>query len=206
MAGVVKLTGEYGQKALKLLADITAILEAHHIPYVVDAGTLLGIVRENRLLPWDTDMDLSITANYASQLMKLRWIIWKAGYRAKIKYYKRDLGLFKKGMPRLMRISCRKFFFFKDVNLMDIFIKYLVDDEYCWVHTNDNPTLKFYPRHFYEEMTSYEFNGKSYSFPSDYIGYLTYHYGDWQTVKKQWNSLHDDTVKKVYLKPSQPEN
>ncbi len=61
MAGSNKLTGAIAEKALKMLHDITEIMEANEIPYVLEAGTLLGIVRENRLLPWDNDMDITIT-------------------------------------------------------------------------------------------------------------------------------------------------
>ena len=36
------------------------ILEALKIDYWVTDGTLLGIVRENRILPWDSDVDLGV--------------------------------------------------------------------------------------------------------------------------------------------------
>ncbi len=36
------------------------ILEALKIDYWVTDGTLLGIVRENRILPWDSDIDLGV--------------------------------------------------------------------------------------------------------------------------------------------------
>ncbi len=43
------------------LFDATAhLLEKHSIPYWVSHGSLLGIVRENRLLPWDHDIDFSV--------------------------------------------------------------------------------------------------------------------------------------------------
>jgi len=36
------------------------ILEALKIDYWVTDGTLLGIIRENRILPWDSDVDLGV--------------------------------------------------------------------------------------------------------------------------------------------------
>jgi len=200
MGGTKKLTGKYLQKALKMLYDVTEILDEHKIPYILDGGTLLGIVRENRLLPWDTDLDLAITDAYAKALFAVRWKMWMKGYRTRIRWYWKDMGPFKKGMPRLLRIQTRKFFFFKDVSLMDIFIKTRFDEEYCWVVSDKQPMLKFSPRDFYENLTQIEFIRKKYSLPSDYTGYLTYHYGDWKVVKKDWDTRLDDTVKKVELK------
>lgn len=43
------------------LFEITAnLLEENSINYWVSHGTLLGIVRENRILPWDHDIDFSV--------------------------------------------------------------------------------------------------------------------------------------------------
>jgi hypothetical protein len=199
MGGTKKLTGKYLAKALKMLKDVTQILENEGIPYILDGGTLLGIVRENRLLPWDTDLDAAVRGEHAKRVFAVRWRMWLAGYRTRIRRYKKDMGPFKKGMPRLLRIQTRKFFFFKDVSLMDIFFKTLFDNEYFWVVDDKRPVLKSCPRDYYERLSKIDFNGKAYSVPQDYKGYLTNHYGDWQVVKKDWNSRLDDAVNKVEL-------
>jgi len=76
MAGIQKLTGSFAGVAETMLAEISTILEQLKIPYVLDNGTLLGIIRENRLLPWDSDMDISITADQVPLLLRNRWRIW----------------------------------------------------------------------------------------------------------------------------------
>ena len=81
MAGTVKLTGKYAVIAEKMLHDVAEILDKSNVPYVLEAGTLLGVVREDRLLPWDTDMDITITRNYAEALLKNRWRFGLTGYR-----------------------------------------------------------------------------------------------------------------------------
>jgi lipopolysaccharide cholinephosphotransferase len=187
MAGTVKLTGRYAEIAEKMLRDVAEILEEAKIPYVLEAGTLLGIVREDRLLPWDTDMDITITRDYAAKLFSLRKKIWSLGYRSRIRTFKEDTG-----PPRILKIQTRRFFFFKGVHLMDIFIKDLIDDKYFWVISGNKQVLKAAPRHFYEKFTEYTFRGKQYSVPEDYTGYLAYHYGDWKTPVKEWNYLTDD--------------
>lgn len=41
-----------------MLKEIKVILDREKIPFWLEAGTLLGAIRENRILPWDTDIDL----------------------------------------------------------------------------------------------------------------------------------------------------
>jgi phosphorylcholine metabolism protein LicD len=175
-----------------MLHDVADILDASNIPYVLEAGTLLGIVREDRLLPWDTDMDITITRDYAEALLKNRWRFWLKGYRTSVRKFKRDTGPIKKGVFRILKIQTRKFFFFKDVNLMDIFVKDLKEDKYFWRVSDDQPVLKAAPKDFYDKHVQYSFRGRNFSVPEDYVGYLEYHYGDWKTPKKEWNYRTDD--------------
>lgn len=199
MAGKLKLEGKLAKIAEKMLKDVCDILEDEKIDYVLEAGTLLGIVRENRLLPWDNDLDVTITNNFAEKLISIRWKFWLKGYRTRIRKFKKETGPFKKGEYRILKIQTRIFFFFKGVSLMDIFIKHLIDDKYFWIVSDRKPVLKSTPRHFYDERTTYEFRDKNFMVPKDYIGYLEYHYGDWKTPKKDWNFRTDDTCEKVIL-------
>ncbi|PIE81085.1 MAG: lipopolysaccharide cholinephosphotransferase, partial [Candidatus Delongbacteria bacterium] len=67
MAGKHRLVGKVLEVAKKMLVDSTNILEENNIKYILEAGTLLGIVRENRLLPWDNDIDITVTEEYEKQ-------------------------------------------------------------------------------------------------------------------------------------------
>lgn len=199
MAGSIKLVGKYAELAVKMLKKVTAIMEEQKINYVLEAGTLLGIVRENRLLPWDNDLDITITGDQAEKLLKNRWRFWFAGYRTRVRKFKRDTGPFKKGMPRILKIQTKKFFMFKDYSLMDIFIKYDIDDTYQWTVSDKHPVLKSAPKKFYDKRTLYTFADKDFYVPEDYIGYLEYHYGDWKTPVKEWKFRTDDNCVKKEL-------
>lgn len=48
------------KKAVETLRKIKKILDKHKINYWLDEGTLLGAVREKKLIEWDYDIDLSI--------------------------------------------------------------------------------------------------------------------------------------------------
>lgn len=192
MGGTIKLVGAHALVAQKMLHDVTVILEQNKIPYTLEGGTLLGIVREGRLLPWDTDMDLTITSKVATKLLSLRWKFWVKGYRTRIRYYKNDTPPFLKGEPRILKIQSRQFLFFKGPEQMDIFIKKKVDKEYYWTVGVKQPVMKSVSSHFYEELDKFQFNGKSYSIPKSYDAYLSARYGDWKTPKKEWDFRKDD--------------
>lgn len=193
MAGRRRLEGEVLLKAKRMLRDVADILDAAGIGYILEAGTLLGIVRENRLLPWDNDVDITITDAYENRLLRNRWRFWLKGYRFYVRRYKRDTGPFRKGQVRIIRIQTRRLMFIKDLSLLDIFIKRLIGDEYYWTVDVIKPVLKATPRHFYDETTVLEFEGKKYSVPKNAEDYLAYHYGkNWRIPVKKWNFRTDD--------------
>lgn len=44
-----------------LLAIVSKVLSKHNLSYWLDYGTLLGCIRHNGFIPWDDDMDISMT-------------------------------------------------------------------------------------------------------------------------------------------------
>lgn len=189
MSGNLCLEGKILKIAKRTLNVTVDILDKCNIDYVLEAGTLLGIVREQRLLPWDNDVDITITEEYEEKLVKARWRFLLKGCKLKIKKYKKDTGPFKEGTIRIFKV--RKGIF-KKYTLMDIFIKRAIDDQYYWTVVVKNPVLKSVPKHFYDEKTTLVWEGKSYKVPKDYEGYLECHYGDWRTPVKKWNYRTDD--------------
>jgi phosphorylcholine metabolism protein LicD len=200
MAGKQTLDGKTGEKALEMLQKICILLNDNNIPYVLEAGTLLGIIRENRLLPWDNDVDITITEQFVDELLELQEKIEELGYRMKVRRFKQDLGPFKKGMIRMIKIQTKRWLFFKGYSLMDIFVKYDIEGAYQWVISTQNPVLKKAPKHFYDQKKVHEFMGTHYLIPADYEDYLEYHYGkDWRIPKKDWDFRLDDSCEKTLL-------
>lgn len=56
----IKLEGKNLKEAEDLILKVATILDQNNFDYTLDGGTLLGIIRENRLLPLDNDIDFSI--------------------------------------------------------------------------------------------------------------------------------------------------
>lgn len=50
---------ENARRLANSVIDVARLLEKYNVEYWLDYGALLGIIRENRLLPWDNDVELS---------------------------------------------------------------------------------------------------------------------------------------------------
>jgi phosphorylcholine metabolism protein LicD len=186
LAGKYLLEGKNEIIALKMLKDVTTLLEEHKISYWLEGGTLLGIVRENRLLPWDNDMDISIKEENLDRLVDA---LSKLKYRVRYKEFEKDDLPFKKGIKRIVKIRNSKFFFFRGEVTLDIFIKFKKDEEYFW---RVGSKKKSVPAVFYDALIPYPFNEKEYLVPKLYKEYLTYRYGDWKTPVQEWDTFKDD--------------
>ena len=192
MSGNLKLTGKLHDKAIKMLRKVCRILDENKIPYILEGGTLLGIIRENRLLPWDNDLDLTIIEEDMDKVLNLKSQLWWAGYKIRSRKSKTDMPHFSTGSVRLLKIKTKYLFFASGIGLMDIFVKKKIGEKYYWVVGKKDHVLKSVPSHFYENFTRYNFNGYDYSIPADYEDYLTYRYGDWRETVKDYDFKKDD--------------
>ncbi|HPD25707.1 MAG TPA: LicD family protein [Candidatus Marinimicrobia bacterium] len=192
MPGKIKLDDKYLEKSLRLLERATTLLEKYNIPYWLEGGTLLGIIRENRLLPWDNDLDISIRSEDFDRLRRILPKFFYQGMIAKVRGHKIDDPPFQKGEVRLIKVYATKYLFFKTPLVLDIFVKKKLDDQYYWVVGVKRRAKKAVPARFYDELTTVQFNNKTYSIPKLTDEYLTYRYGDWRTPVKTWNYIKDD--------------
>lgn len=202
MAGRAELVGENLAISLKMLDDVTSVLESAGIPYWLEGGTLLGIVREQRLLPWDNDMDLSMDKQYQGRVLRQLWRLVLKGYRVTVKYYRQDVGPFRKGEVRIIKIRNYASFLKKGDAVLDVFLKRRVDDDFFWTVGDKKPVLKSSPARFGTDLSTVAFNGKDYSIPADYDGYLSFRYGDWNKPVKTWDFKRDDLA---IVKPDESE-
>jgi lipopolysaccharide cholinephosphotransferase len=192
MAGKTKLVGKNLEIALKMLHDVTLAMEKAKIPYWLEGGTLLGIIRENRILPWDNDMDISMEEKHKFRLLKVIISLFFQGYRISIRHFARSIVPFKKFEFRMLKIRNYNGFLRKGDVMLDIFVKRRIKDDVYWTVGVKTPVLKSSPIKFCDNLAWHEFEGKKYMIPEDFDGYLTYRYGDWITPVKTWNFKKDD--------------
>jgi hypothetical protein len=75
------LRAEYVGALYQLMQDVHDVLEFCQIPYWIEAGTLLGAVRHQGLIPWDDDLDVQVREAYQQQVEEKAIPVFKAlGY------------------------------------------------------------------------------------------------------------------------------
>lgn len=192
MTGTVRLTGENLHIAEKLLSNVGKLLDDAQIPYWLEGGTLLGIVREQRLLPWDNDLDLSIHAEHLPTLLRAVRTLPRTKYFLRLRRVKKTNNHFKRRTIRMVKIYNTRWFGLRRGEVcLEIFIKYPIDDQSYWMIGRK---VKSVPKRFYDALTRIEFKNQSYSIPADTDGYLTFRFGDWRTPKQEWNTFRDDNA------------
>ncbi len=190
MAYGITLEGKNLIQAENLLSDVITIFESCNITYWLEGGTLLGLRREGRLLPWDDDLDISIHESEFNKLSILQNTLKKKGYRVRTRVFEKDLDVFKKGDLRMIKIRTKRFFGILKGNVcLDVFIKYTKNEKTYWEIANK---VKNVPSKYYDTFKTLDFKGKSYAIPELTDEYLTYRYGDWQTPVKDWDTAKDD--------------
>lgn len=190
MAYDITLEGKNKEIAERMLLSIAKILERSAILYWLEGGTLLGIRRENRLLPWDNDVDLSLLSSESDKLDDFCDTLSNNGFRVRKRFFEETTNVFKKGDLRMIKIRERKFFGLLKGNVcLDVFVKYTNNDE-CYWKIGDK--TKSVPSKFYQDFKKITFNEFEYSIPKLTDEYLSYRYGDWETPVKDWDTFSDD--------------
>ncbi len=191
MSGSNRLTGQLAEEMDKALPAIAALLENQGIPFCIDGGTLLGIVREGRLLPWDDDADFFVRGEDAHRVLSLRWRLFFMGYRISKTQTKEKYGPIPQGAPRIYKIKS----LFKSGGqrvIIDLIFKYADERDYHWVVGTKPSVHKKVPRKYYDHFESVTYKGVSYPVPCDVENYLKVRYGDWKKAKKEWDFKKDD--------------
>ena len=176
------------EDALLVLDDV---FKKHNITYWLEAGALLGMCREKRILPWDGDADVSFPIELAPKVAGLSSEFKKRGYKLVSNL---SMGLYKDGK-----------------HLVCIFPAKHVDDYIVKCYFKQHP-LHPYIKSFSEMPTSsiltyflrlnidkrlirgtwdmlyplnyIKFKGHLLPIPYKCDEYLTHRFGDWHTVLK----------------------
>jgi phosphorylcholine metabolism protein LicD len=69
------------EKRMKLLSDVKKLLDDNDIEFFPIYGTLLGFVREKRIMPWDVDLDFGAWHHDFDKILDLKPEFEKLGYK-----------------------------------------------------------------------------------------------------------------------------
>lgn len=157
-----------------------------NIPLVVDMGTLLGIIRDGRLIPWDSDIDFALSIDFMEILYKITLDIFELeNLPFKIGFPKRMLK-----DDRLVQIefSC----FCGSDNILNfpvtINARESIGEESVWVAFDG---LWKAPKKHFDQISNFFYNQSIIQTPSYPLEYLNYMYGsDWSIPKADFT--YDD--------------
>lgn len=190
MAYDITLEGKNNMEALQLLENVSKILQKNNLDYWLEGGTLLGIRRENRLLPWDNDVDLSMMYPGDNNLDLLISELKKNGLRIRVRNFSAPCHPLSLDTVKIIKIRNKKLLgLMKGKVCLEIFIKYKIKEQAYW---QIGDKVKSVPYAFYKELKTTSFKGYHYKIPKDTDSYLSYRYGDWKTPVKDWNTFTDD--------------
>lgn len=161
-------------RAERSLLDLNGALRTAGIEMFLVSGTLLGCVREGRLLSHDKDVDVGVwdTVGHAAVLSAVR-----------------ETGLFYVLASRSDRIIRLKHVSGVGV---DVFFHTRSADDYA--HGGVKMTWHNSPF----DLVPTEFLGDTFLIPSDHDRYLTENYGDWKTPKVDFDSAFDTPNGEVF--------
>jgi len=111
-----------------MLHKITEFLEENNITYRLEIGTMLGVIREKKLLPWDNDIDISIKEEEVNKLAPLLYKLWLKGFKTRIARHKRAEHPFVKGNVQIIKI----FNALVGSIMLEIFVKTRYEAHYYW--------------------------------------------------------------------------
>jgi len=190
LAYKITLSKKNKEIAESLLLDVAKSLDILSVNYWLEGGTLLGIKRESRLLPWDNDLDLSINSSEVSKIDDLIINLKSKNLRVRVRKFDNTTEFFNSGDIRIIKIRNKRFFnLLKGSVCLEIFVKYPKKENTYWMIGN---TTKNVPSKYYARLQSIKFKDYFFSIPMLTEEYLTYRYGDWKTPVKEWNTFTDD--------------
>lgn len=167
---------------LRAIEHLHKCLEGEDVLFFVDYGTLLGLVREGKLLDHDLDIDMGVIVNSNNTRSRVRRALMSGGFKAKFEFYLNDL-------------IAEDSYTWKKVKLDVIY--YEANDDKCVSHLfYCKPGKTYLPGHadtvgiehpLLEGTNVLEVNGYQLNAPSDPEAWLAVKYGEnWRVPDKGW--------------------
>lgn len=157
-----------------ILFDVLDTLSRHNVPYCLVEGTLLRIVREGELIPWDHDLDIGV--RHEDLITKIPALVKEFLPRFKV-----TVLSFPYRYPREIKLQ-----------IDDITVDIVNYDMGCYnrrpVRFNtihDQYALSWHDASLFESYMQYRFDGQTVFLPRDPLAYIIETYGpNWHDPKQ----------------------
>lgn len=161
----VRKTGDMNLEVMnKNLLDFKEVMEKYGVRFVCIFGGLLGWIRENRLLPWDTDIDFMC---FAEDHIKM----------AKVVEELKEMGFY---IPNRNSCPLNDHFIIRDGEKIELWWFQKIGDE--WIYSNEVR----YPKGYFDTLEDKEYLGVNWKVPCRVEAFLELTYGkDWRIPNKE---------------------
>jgi phosphorylcholine metabolism protein LicD len=179
--------------AQKLMLDLATFFNTNNISYHIDHGTLLGVIRDNSLMPWDIDVDFAIQnkdKDIVLELLDHYLENYKIEYcknnnwRCSIHNCVMNFDDKVESLPMVIKVfndaddSVSNSFF------VDIELKYQYQNNLYWMVGSRKLSA---PIEICFPATPIIFKNHTILVPKDTNSYLKSLYGNWEKVIKEWS-------------------
>lgn len=164
--------------AFKNLVDFKNTCDKLGVKFCLSHGTMLGVWRDSKFIPWDDDVDVAIFD--VSKLDKLAVRLRKLGFFVPPKCTNpQDIANPKKECPYYDFVAIR------NGEKIEAWYFEKIGNYYVYDHYRVGSDLK-HPSYFYEPLQDYEWRGRTWKVPNNLNEYLIFMYG------RKWNIPNKD--------------
>lgn len=155
--------------AFENLKVVVRILHEAKVQVSPAFGTLLGIIRENNFIEWDTDIDLFALSEDKEKLLDAFWTLKDEGFDV------------------IREDRCGHLYsIMRNSEYIDFYVMDKISPE---IRTNYGETFMF--ENYLTDLIDWDFRGLTISVPREYEQCLEFIYGDWRTPIKYVEIKHN---------------
>jgi lipopolysaccharide cholinephosphotransferase len=191
----VSLGPESEEEVIRFLYSVSDVLNEAEVDYWIEGGTLLGAVRDGKLIPWDHDLDLGMKFTTDRDMKKLVRRL-KRRFYVSVKGFPQKEGIWQLGNYRLLKVYPTRLLFLKKKLCLDLFVYYRgtppgsQEEAYLYCVWGRNA---YHQTEHFDTLGRMEFYGGQIPVPGGTEQFLETKYGaDWRTPKRRWNVALDD--------------
>lgn len=163
----------------KIITSLSQLAVLKNLPLVIDFGTLLGVVRDGDIIPWDDDIDFSVPIEFAQKTEDML-IEFCESEKGDIKWKVNRLK------DKLDSIAGYTLKFSSTNSDIEPFTTSICFRKIRGENSEHLPSLGMWygPKHHFESVETLVWRGKTIQVPSLFKEYLKFLYGNWKVPKK----------------------
>jgi len=200
---------------IELFRIVAKVLNRHNIKFYLDFGTLIGAMRDGKLIPWDDDMDISLVdeKDFEKLPQVVKEINRRYFYHATVHTFKHSQEVYEASEKMYVKPSKLKFTNSENIQIaivktnrkwipnkgnaiIDIFCKYKYQNSLYWMAFGKEYKMLYKP--LKKGFNEIEFYGVKCLVPIAFDEYLTNHYKDWKTPNKNWKQSDSNAMLDKY--------